>query len=218
VNTSQQLQSYFDRIALSFDAIYTGQKGFIGRRWDRLTRRNIQDRLNHTLTAAAPLAGKRVLDVGCGSGRYAVELLARGAKEVVGLDLSARMIELARGVAHQARVSPHCSFLQQDILKYSAAEPFDVVIAQGFFDYVPDPQPVFARLRMLCRGTLVASFPWKYAVRALPRRLWLASRGCPVRFFTRGQILSLCQGAGFRWKSVERKGPIYLLVAERGPH
>ena len=76
------------------------------------------------------------------------------------------------------------------------------------------PEPVFARLRMLCRGTLLASFPWKYAIRALPRMLWFGVRGCPVRFFTRPEILSLCQRAGFRCGSLMRKGPIYLLVAE----
>lgn len=214
MNRTQKLENYFDRVSRSFDAIYTGEKSLIGRSWDRLTRRNIQYRLNYTLQAAAPLTGKRVLDVGCGSGRYAVELLAHGAKEVVGLDLSARMIGLARSVAEEAGVSSRCSFLHEDVLKYNAAEPFDAVIAQGFFDYVLQPEPVFARLRTLCRGTLLASFPWKYAIRALPRRLWLEYRNCPVRFFTRAEILSLCQRAGFRCRSLKRKGPIYLLVAE----
>src|SRR6185295_5513289 len=47
-----------------------------------------------------PLAGKRVLDLGCGEGYCSRQLRERGAREVLGLDLSARMIELARAAEH----------------------------------------------------------------------------------------------------------------------
>ena len=214
MNARNDLANYFDRISASFDAIYTGQKGTVGRLWDRLSRRNIWYRLQQTLSAIDPVAGKRVLDVGCGPGRYAVALAGRGAKEVVGLDISPRMTELARSLAETAGVSNCCRFLQTDILMHSASEPFDVVIAQGFFDYVLQPEPVFARIRDLCCGTLIASFPWKYAIRVLPRKLLLAYRGCGVRFFTRAEIVYLCQASRFQIKSLERRGPIYLLVAE----
>jgi len=48
-----------------------------------------------TLSLLGEVAGKRVLDAGCGPGIYAEELVARGA-EVVGFDASGRMVELAR--------------------------------------------------------------------------------------------------------------------------
>jgi 2-polyprenyl-3-methyl-5-hydroxy-6-metoxy-1,4-benzoquinol methylase len=48
-----------------------------------------------TLSLLGDVAGKRVLDAGCGPGIYAEELVARGA-EVVGFDASGRMVELAR--------------------------------------------------------------------------------------------------------------------------
>jgi 2-polyprenyl-3-methyl-5-hydroxy-6-metoxy-1,4-benzoquinol methylase len=211
---TDELADYFDRVSGSFDAIYTGEKSRIGRLWDRLTRSNIHYRLNHTLRAVAPVAGKRVLDVGCGPGRYAVALASSGAEEVVGLDVSPRMVELARSLAERSGLSSRCRFSQQDVLMHRADEPYDDVVAQGFFDYVLDAEPVFTRLRSLCRSTLVASFPWRYAGRVLPRKAWLSYRGCAVRFFTQQEIMRLCRNAHFRCKSLERRGPIFLLVAE----
>ena len=41
------------------------------------------------------LSGKRVLDLGCGTGEHLAHYLAKGARQVVGLDLSERMLEAA---------------------------------------------------------------------------------------------------------------------------
>lgn len=210
------LRKHFDRIAASFDGIYTGEKSTIGRLWDRQTRSNIPERLKRTLLALEPVTGKRILDVGCGPGRYVVALASRGAKQVVGLDISERMIELAKSLAARSGLSSQCQFFPQDILEYTDTESYDAVIAQGFFDYTPEPQAVFDRLRYFCRGTLVASFPWRYAFRVVPRKLWLASRGCKVRFYSRTQILSLCRNSGFSCKLLERRGPIFVLIAVAG--
>ena len=46
-------------------------------------------------SAAGPLAGKRVVDLACGTGDIAFELAARGAR-VTGLDITHRMVQLAR--------------------------------------------------------------------------------------------------------------------------
>jgi SAM-dependent methyltransferase len=208
------LADYFDRVSVSFDAIYSGDKSRVGRVWDMLTRSNIRYRLNHTLRAIAPATTKRVLDVGCGPGRYAVALASIGVEEVVGLDVSPRMVELARALVERSGRSQQCRFFQQDVLSHRAAEPYDAVVAQGFFDYVLDPEPVLTHLRSLCQSTLVASFPWRYAARALPRKVWLNSRGCRVRFFRACEIMRFCETARFRCKSLQRKGPIFLLVAE----
>jgi SAM-dependent methyltransferase len=51
-----------------------------------------------SLLEAAPLDGRRVLDVGCGSGRLSFAA-ARAARQVVGLDRDPRLIEQARGRA-----------------------------------------------------------------------------------------------------------------------
>lgn len=72
---------------------------------------------------------RRVLDLGCGTGRHAVELAARGY-EVVGVDLSLPMLERARSRAAAAGLEPRrIEFLHGDIRTVDAPGTFDAAIA-----------------------------------------------------------------------------------------
>lgn len=208
----QNITRFFDRKAKGFDAIYSGRESFMGRTWDRLTRRNIPWRLRFAMEALSPVEGKRVLDVGCGSGRYCVELAARGAAEAVGVDLSPRMIELADALALAEHVDSRCRFLQVDVRAYRPEVTFDAALAMGFFDYVMDPLPVMRHLAVMA-GTIVASFPALWSPRVPFRKMWLKLCGCPVKFYTRRQIRDTCARAGLTCRQLLRDGPIYVLVA-----
>lgn len=76
--------------------------------------------------------GDRVLDVGCGPGRHAHALARRGC-EVVGIDVSARFVELAR-----AGAPPGASFVRADAreLAYDAEFGAVVSLCQGAFGLV----------------------------------------------------------------------------------
>src|SRR5262249_36982230 len=71
--------------------------------------------------------GTRVLDVGCGVGRWSRHLAARGAS-VTGIDLSPTMITEAR---RRTRAAPQlrgeCRFLVQDLAHLEAGEKFDLI-------------------------------------------------------------------------------------------
>jgi SAM-dependent methyltransferase len=73
--------------------------------------------------------GQRVLDVGCGPGRHAHALARRGL-EVVGVDISERFVDLARGAG-----VPGASFERLDARRLAFDSDFDVVISlcQGAF-------------------------------------------------------------------------------------
>lgn len=79
--------------------------------------------------------GMRVLDVGCGPGRHAHELAARGI-ETVGVDISARFIELARQGA-----PPEATFERVDARQLSFDGEFDAAISlcQGAFGLLGMP-------------------------------------------------------------------------------
>ena len=75
--------------------------------------------------------GKRVLDLCCNTGGFAVYAAARGASEVVGIDIDAAVIELAKENAYLNKVKPR--FIQADIFPWlrdaaNSGEQFDVVI------------------------------------------------------------------------------------------
>lgn len=212
MTTTDKVSTYFDRKAASFDAIYSGKKGILSVWWDKLTRQNIYSRFDFTLNALSPIDGKKILDAGCGSGRYCISLALKGAKEIVGIDVSSQMIEMSKQLAEQQGVSPQCHFFQKDIMDVYGT--FDDTIAIGFFDYIQHPEPVLSHLCSLTEGKLVASFPAVWGLRAPFRKLWLASHNCPVRFYTKSEISEIILRAGFVCTKLIRRGPIYLLIAE----
>jgi len=203
----------FRREAHRWDEIYTESGAWITRGWDRLTRRNVRERFTRTFQAAGDLEGRTVLDLGCGSGRYLVEAIHRGAARAVGLDIAPEMIDLARRLAARAPRPDRIELRCGDILGAQLETKFDLVIANGLFDYLDDPDAVMRRAADWTAGTLVASFPDRWAMRALPRALYWRLRQVRVRLYDRAAIAALASRVGLGVVGIERIGPIFLLVA-----
>lgn len=71
----------------------------------------LADTANAIIESLSPsLKGLTVLELGCGVGALTVELLKRGASSAVGIDLSPKMIELARMLAAEAHLSESVTF------------------------------------------------------------------------------------------------------------
>lgn len=97
-----------------------------------------------------PLAGKRALDLGCGFGwhcRYAAE---QGASEVLGIDLSERMLDRARALTDDPRIT-YRRVAIEDL--DCPAGAFDVVLSSLAFHYVASFDAVCATVsRCLAPG------------------------------------------------------------------
>ena len=76
---SDRVRLYFDNHAQQFDAIYRPEKRLGQKLVDRLFHQVIHRRFQLTFDWCGPVAGKRVLDIGCGPGQYALEFARRGA-------------------------------------------------------------------------------------------------------------------------------------------
>jgi ubiquinone/menaquinone biosynthesis C-methylase UbiE len=83
-------------------------------------------------------AGGRVLDVGCGVGRWSRRLAARGA-QVVGVDLSSTMVDEASRRTAAAGLSSSCRFTEGDVTQLSLGERFDSILAVTVLQHVLDP-------------------------------------------------------------------------------
>lgn len=90
-----------------------------------------------------PFEGKRVLDLGCGFGWHCLYAAQHGAREVVGTDLSEKMLEGAR----QRCPHPNVSYerVAMEDINYSAAS-FDVVVSSLALHYVEDFQPICEKI------------------------------------------------------------------------
>ena len=76
------------------------------------------------IEAAGELAGRRVLEVGCGDGGLSLALLERGA-DLTAIDLSPRMVEVARARAERFRPDARASFLSASA-EETGAEPASI--------------------------------------------------------------------------------------------
>ncbi len=92
--------------------------------------------------------GTRVLDVGCGVGRWSRLLAARGA-EVTGVDLSPTMIAQAQRRAADAGVADRCRFLVQDLSRLDAGGPFDLILGVTVLQHILDPAALRSALRAM---------------------------------------------------------------------
>lgn len=197
MNDAHKVAQYFDAHTQRYDELYGEVHSPLQRLIDRLFHEVIKQRYDLTFARSGDLRGKRVLDIGCGSGRYTVRFAVDGAAEVVGVDVSEKMLDLARARAEAVGVAGRCTFLRAEFLTWPSARPFDIVTAIGFFDYVTRPAPYIARIAELCRGDVFATFPIRWQVRALIRRLSFLSSGCPVTFYTSREVQGLWGGHGF---------------------
>lgn len=109
-----------------------------------------------TLSLLPDVDGRRVLDAGCGPGAYAEWLVARGA-EVVAVDASPRMLELARERVGDA-VAFHLADLSRPLAFLDDAS-FDLVVSPLVIDYVEDWSVPLGEFHRLLRpgGRLVFS-------------------------------------------------------------
>jgi len=192
----------FEREAESFDAIYRVDRSRVSRWTDRLLRKAIFERYEVAFTEAGDVAGKAVLDVGCGSGVYSVDFARRGARRVVGVDFSGGMLALARREAEERGVGDVCEFRREDFMDAAFDETFDVSVAMGVFDYLSQPAPFLARMAALTTSRLIASFPGHSPVREPLRRqrYRLAGKG-EVTFYSRADVERTADAAGLsrRW-------------------
>ncbi|MHA6759282.1 class I SAM-dependent methyltransferase [Streptacidiphilus sp. PAMC 29251] len=96
--------------------------------------------------AGLGLKGERALDAGCGSG-HAVELLAEDFGEVVGLDLSAPLLDIARAT----RARPNVRYLRSDLFDLIDDDGFDLVYSHTMLHHVPDYRAGLEHLKGLVR-------------------------------------------------------------------
>jgi 2-polyprenyl-6-hydroxyphenyl methylase/3-demethylubiquinone-9 3-methyltransferase len=89
----------------------------------------------------AALAGKRVLDVGCGGGILSESMAVRGA-EVTGIDMGAMPLKIAK--LHGLESGIHVDYQQITVEQLADQQPdsFDIITCMEMLEHVPDPASI----------------------------------------------------------------------------
>ena len=114
-----------------------------------------------------PLAGRDVLDLGCGYGwfcRYAAEA---GARRVLGLDSSARMLERGRQINAHRAISYELADLETAELP---ADAFDLAYSSLAFHYVAAFDALLARIHRALKPGAALVFSVEHPIYSAPRR------------------------------------------------
>ncbi len=185
---------------------YAGNFGF---QWNRFRRTQLDSHSGVPISrerlllsggwTADDLAGKRVLDVGCGAGRFAEVALSAGAR-VVAVDYSSAVDACFDNLGPH----PRLDVVQADVyaLPFRPAE-FDAVYCLGVLQHTPDVKRAFLALPAQLKegGTLAVDVYPKLRLNALWPKYWLR----PLTRRVNAQRL-------FRW--IERLVPFLLPVSD----
>lgn len=110
------------------------------------------------IDAQAGIAGKRVLDVGCGGGLLSEGMARRGAR-VTGIDLAPGAIEVAKLHALEAGIPVDYRLVAVETLAESESGAYDLVTCLEMLEHVPEPAAILAGIARLVRpgGDVVCS-------------------------------------------------------------
>lgn len=176
------------------------------------------------------LRGREVLDAGCGEGFLARVLVARGA-HVTGIDLSPRLIAMARAKDPEGTISYHVGDLSRPLPEF--ARRFDLIGSPLALNDIADHQGFAATLATLARPgarlVLALNSPYSAVVRqhvadyfengALGAYGGMAEQGIPARYYHRTleEYLDTFLGVGLRLAKLvdvlDRPGLPWLLPA-----
>jgi demethylmenaquinone methyltransferase/2-methoxy-6-polyprenyl-1,4-benzoquinol methylase len=136
---NQDIVDFFDRLAPDWDTNLIHDDAKIG----------------VILNYAGITKGVRVLDVACGTGVLIPDYLALNVKNVLAVDISPRMIAIARSKFSDPRVE----FLNADIQAADISRLFDRCVVYNAFPHFPDPQSLVQSLagRLIPGGRLTVA-------------------------------------------------------------
>jgi 2-polyprenyl-6-hydroxyphenyl methylase/3-demethylubiquinone-9 3-methyltransferase len=161
------------------------------------------------INSHVPLAGKRVLDVGCGGGILADSMARRGA-EVLGIDLATKALKVAQLHALEA-ATPNVSYREVSVEGLAEEQPgsFDVVTCMEMLEHVPDPGSVVRACAALAKpgGSVFFSTinrnakAFLYAVVGAEYVLNLLPRGTHeyLKFIRPSELAGHCRAAALDW-------------------
>jgi 2-polyprenyl-6-hydroxyphenyl methylase/3-demethylubiquinone-9 3-methyltransferase len=171
----------------------------------------------------APLAGKRVLDVGCGGGILADSMARRGA-DVLGIDLSSKPLKVAQLHAIEAG-TPRVAYREVAVeaLAEEMPETFDAVTCMEMLEHVPDPGAIVAACSKLLKPGGWAFFStinrnpkaFVFAIIGAEHVLKLLPRGTHeyARFLRPSELAAWCRDAAL--EPVTARGLEYNPISRR---
>jgi 2-polyprenyl-6-hydroxyphenyl methylase/3-demethylubiquinone-9 3-methyltransferase len=157
------------------------------------------------MNANLPLAGKTVLDIGCGGGILAESMAVKGA-HVTGIDLSEKALKVADLHSLESGVQVRYELIAAEDLAAREAGRFDVVTCMEMLEHVPDPASIVRACATLVKpgghiffSTLNRNFKsYLFAIVGAEYLLHMLPKGTHdyAKFITPAELSQFCRNAG----------------------
>ena len=164
------------------------------------------------ILASTPVAGARVLDIGCGIGGVDIVLVAdHGAGHVTAIDVEPALLDRARARVEALELAARidCRQVTPGPLPFDD-ESFDVVFSKDSLIHVPDKPMIYAEIfRVLRPGGWIAIGDWLGGAHepSDTMRRWLEAVGLTFTLQTLDHVVQTVKRAGFESvESVDRNG------------
>ena len=208
----QGVKNFFSGYAKDFDSIYGDGKprNLFNRFMDKLFRQAMYERYKRTISFLTSNDINTVLDVGCGSGRYATDLSKAGMK-ITGVDLAQEMLDIAESMSNNLGYKNEFilgSYLDVDI--YSKK---DAAILMGFFDYISNPLDIFLKLKNDTNKYILASFPKSGGILAFQRKIRYNLRNCQLFYYDKNIIKKIMADSGIEDFEIQDNDREFFLIA-----
>ncbi len=158
-------------------------------------------RLNWIDERVGGLAGKKVLDVGCGGGILAESMARRGA-DVLGIDMGEAPLAVGRLHAQQENVQ-NIEYRQIPVeqLALEQAGQYDVVTCMEMMEHVPDPASIVQACQNLVKPVVMCSFQPLIAIQN-PIYLRLLAQNMYCAYCQRAHMIIINSSALQKWHMI----------------
>ena len=163
--------------------------------------------------------GKRILDIGCGIGGPALEMVQTHGASVVGIDLEAPLIERAQRRAQALGLENEARFEVVEIgpLPFDDGS-FDIVVSSGALTQTEDKRSVFRDChRVLVPGGYVSCYDWLKSDRDYSddMRYWFKMEGLTYSLETLDAYADILHDSGFNSVVIEDASDWYREQAKK---
>jgi ubiquinone/menaquinone biosynthesis C-methylase UbiE len=143
------------------------------------------------MKAVTPVEDRKVLEIACGTGRFTAMLAERGA-DIVGLDISAAMLQQGRERAQAAGVADKLEYMRGDAARLPFPDNhFDTVVAMRFFHLMHEPERFIQEIRRVSREQIFFDTFNSSSARSL--YTWALPMGS--RLYSNKEVRELLEGA-----------------------
>jgi 2-polyprenyl-3-methyl-5-hydroxy-6-metoxy-1,4-benzoquinol methylase len=203
-------KNFWNDYASDFDAIYGTKNTMINNVINRLFRKCMKIRFEKTMEII-PKEKVSIIDIGCGPGHYCFSLAQYEQREILGIDFSEKMIQLATYHARELGLKNLIEFENSDFLEFVPKKKYDYSIMMGFIEYFDCPEAILKKACSITNRKILISFPVEGGLLAFQRKLRYKHR-CFLRLYRYEDIKTLLEKLNVNSYTIEKIDRDYFVT------